>query len=106
MSIIIIIMDIYHQLALLFQESFIGVIGKVGSGKSSLLAAITAELHRDNGDVFLEDIAVGFGFAAQEPWIQHGTVKENILFGKAYRRERYNSVVEACALLPDIQVRG
>ena len=33
------------------QGQFIGVIGKVGSGKSSLLAAITAEMEKRLGEV-------------------------------------------------------
>ena len=35
-----------------FQGQFIGVVGKVGSGKSSLLAAITAEMEKRLGEVF------------------------------------------------------
>ena len=33
-----------------------GVVGKVGSGKSSLLAAITAEMRRKDGQVSQSDI--------------------------------------------------
>ena len=33
------------------QGQFIGVVGKVGSGKSSLLAAITAEMNITQGEV-------------------------------------------------------
>jgi len=43
-----------------------------------------------------------FGFVPQESWIQNKTLKNNILFGKVYNRQRYDSVLEACALLPDI----
>ena len=38
---------------LLLQGQLIGVIGKVGSGKSSLLAAITAEMEKRLGEVRL-----------------------------------------------------
>lgn len=82
----------------------IGVIGKVGSGKSSLLAAITAEMEKRLGEVFVKKLERGFGFAAQEPWIQHGTVKENILFGKAFDVEKYSAVIHACALEEDLQI--
>ena len=34
----------------------------------------------------------------QEAWIQHATVKENILFGQPFDSEKYNAVVFACAL--------
>ena len=33
------------------QGQLVGVVGKVGSGKSSLLAAITAEMRRKGGQV-------------------------------------------------------
>ncbi|KAJ7321461.1 Multidrug resistance-associated protein 7 [Desmophyllum pertusum] len=82
----------------------IGVIGKVGSGKSSLLAAITAEMGKRLGEVFIRKLERGFGLAAQEPWIQHGTVKENILFGKPFDVEKYNAVIYACALVEDLQI--
>ena len=34
----------------------------------------------------------------QEAWIQHATVKENILFGQPFDPEKYSAVVFACAL--------
>ena len=37
--------------SVLWQGQFVGVIGKVGSGKSSLLAAITAEMSITQGEV-------------------------------------------------------
>ena len=33
------------------QGQFVGVVGRVGSGKSSLLAAITAEMNITQGEV-------------------------------------------------------
>ena len=47
----------------------------------------------------------GFGLAAQEPWIQHATVRNNILFGRKYDSVFYQAVVEACALSDDLNVR-
>jgi len=41
---------------------------------------------------------------AQQPWIQNATVRDNILFGKSFDEERYNRVLDACALLPDLQI--
>ncbi len=37
-------------------------------------------------------------YAAQEPWLFSETLRENILFGKPYNAEWYNTVVKACAL--------
>ncbi|XP_023779640.1 multidrug resistance-associated protein 7 [Cyanistes caeruleus] len=57
----------------------LGVVGKVGSGKSSLLAAVTGELIKQGGRMYVCDLEQGFGLATQEPWIQFTTVRENIL---------------------------
>uniref|UniRef100_A0A8B9GJM6 ATP-binding cassette sub-family C member 10 n=1 Tax=Amazona collaria TaxID=241587 RepID=A0A8B9GJM6_9PSIT len=82
----------------------LGVIGKVGSGKSSLLAAIAGELIKQGGQVYVSDLEQGFGFATQEPWIQFTTVRENILFGREYDARLYEEVVEACALSEDLNI--
>ena len=43
-------------------------------------------------------------YAAQTPWLQHQSIKENILFGTPFDEERYRAVLEACALLPDLEI--
>ncbi|PKU49112.1 multidrug resistance-associated protein 7 [Limosa lapponica baueri] len=82
----------------------LGVVGKVGAGKSSLLAAITGELIKQGGQVYVCDLKQGFGLATQEPWIQFTTVRENILFGREYDARLYEEVVEACALSKDLNI--
>ena len=77
------------------------VVGKVGCGKSSLLSAILGELKKDRGSVALTGKVV---YAAQQPWIKNATLKENVLFGAELDEQRYQEVLEACALLADIEV--
>ncbi|XP_069464906.1 LOW QUALITY PROTEIN: ATP-binding cassette sub-family C member 10 [Ambystoma mexicanum] len=84
--------------------SFVGVVGKVGCGKSSLLAAITGELNRKGGLVYISDREQGFGLASQEPWIQFATIRENILFGRGFNARFYQEVIEACTLTDDLNV--
>ncbi|XP_055014213.1 LOW QUALITY PROTEIN: ATP-binding cassette sub-family C member 10 [Boleophthalmus pectinirostris] len=86
------------------QGSLVVVVGKVGCGKSSLLAALTGELNRLSGVVFVTGQDLGFGLASQESWIQHASVRDNILFGKDYDPEFYQKVIEACALSDDLSV--
>ncbi|KAG5855049.1 hypothetical protein ANANG_G00044780 [Anguilla anguilla] len=94
-----------HNLNFTIKKGFlVAVVGKVGSGKSSLLAAITGELTRCQGRVYVQGMENGFGLVAQEPWIQHATVRDNILFGKKFNSSFYNSVIEACALTSDINI--
>uniref|UniRef100_A0A8C5GMG5 ATP-binding cassette, sub-family C (CFTR/MRP), member 10 n=1 Tax=Gouania willdenowi TaxID=441366 RepID=A0A8C5GMG5_GOUWI len=88
----------------LMQRSLVVVVGKVGCGKSSLLAALTGELNRLSGVLYVGDRDAGFGLASQEPWIQHASVRDNILFGKDYNAGFYNAVIDACALTDDLNV--
>ena len=37
------------------------------------------------------------------PWLKSGTVKENILFGSAFRKDDYESVIDACGLREDFK---
>ncbi|XP_023268636.1 multidrug resistance-associated protein 7-like, partial [Seriola lalandi dorsalis] len=92
-----------HSLNLhITKGSLVVVVGKAGCGKSSLLAALTGELNRRSGVVYVADREAGFGLASQEPWIQHASVRANILFGKDYDPTFYQAVIEACALSDDL----
>ncbi|UJR13090.1 hypothetical protein I4U23_000114 [Adineta vaga] len=82
----------------------VGIIGQVGSGKSSLLAAILGEMNLTNGELHLNNST--FSYAAQSPWIFADTLRENILLGKPYDIERYNSVLHACCLDFDLAAFG
>jgi len=80
--------------------SLVAVLGKVGSGKSSLLAALLGEMHRLNGELHIDgDLAL----VAQTPWIQAATLRDNVLFGSDFDDQRYEEVIKACALDVDIQ---
>ena len=87
---------------------FVAVIGQVGCGKSSLVAAILGEMHlveNDLGDLGEVNISEEqtVCYVAQQAWIQNNTVRENILFGKPLNREKYDQVVRACCLEPDLK---
>ncbi|BFZ56150.1 ATP-binding cassette transporter yor1 [Savitreella phatthalungensis] len=79
----------------------VAIVGAVGSGKSSILSALVGEMRRVNGKITLDG---SLGYCAQVPWIQNATVRQNILFGQEFDQERYESVVEACALEPDFEL--
>ena len=42
-------------------------------------------------------------YVSQTSWIQSGTVRDNILFGKPMNREEYESAVKCCALDKDME---
>lgn len=43
-------------------------------------------------------------YVAQQAWNQNLTVRDNILFGKPYESEKYDKIIEACALRPDLEI--
>ena len=43
-------------------------------------------------------------YAAQTPWLRHQSIKENVLFGYPLDEERYQTVIECCALKPDLEM--
>lgn len=43
-------------------------------------------------------------YVAQQAWIQNATLRDNILFGLPMEKEKYNMVVEACALKADLEM--
>lgn len=71
------------------------LVGEVGAGKSSLAQCLLGELKPVKGSV---NIYGKMSYASQDPWIFSATLRDNILFGKPYDAERYNAVIEACAL--------
>ncbi|XP_034739631.1 multidrug resistance-associated protein 5 isoform X2 [Etheostoma cragini] len=79
--------------------SLVGICGGVGSGKSSLLSALLGQMTLLEGNVA---VSGGFAYVPQQAWILNESLKENILFGNEYDLDKYNAVLEACCLLPDL----
>ncbi|ETE68516.1 Multidrug resistance-associated protein 7, partial [Ophiophagus hannah] len=66
---------------------------------------VTKESSGSQGEqVYVWDLEKGFGLAAQEPWIQFTSIRENILFGKEYDAQFYQQVIDACALSDDLNI--
>ncbi|CAK4776766.1 unnamed protein product, partial [Aphanomyces euteiches] len=80
---------------------FVVIHGSVGEGKSSLCAAFLGEMAKFSGNNF---VGGRIAYFSQQSWIQNLTIRENILFGKPYDREKYNRVIEACALTKDLSL--
>ncbi|NXT66265.1 MRP1 protein, partial [Chaetops frenatus] len=82
------------------QGSLLAVVGQVGAGKSSLLAAVLGELEATDGCVTMKDTAA---YVPQQAWVLNASVEDNILFGKEMDETWFNRVTEACALHPDLE---
>ncbi|KAJ1661676.1 hypothetical protein EV178_006479, partial [Coemansia sp. RSA 1646] len=104
------------------------IAGPTGSGKTSLLCALIGDMNLTAGRILLPTadprIDVGMGrsykdiidlsgetlairdiaYVAQEAWLRNATIRENILFGESYNRERYEEVLRVCALKPDLRI--
>ncbi|GAA5840283.1 hypothetical protein JCM9279_002335 [Rhodotorula babjevae] len=92
------------------------VCGPTGSGKTSLFLALLGEMTCVSGVVHLRKGSAGsdldsstglydgVAYAAQLPWLQHDSIRNNILFGSPYEEERYQQVIEACALQADLEM--
>lgn len=81
----------------------VGIIGEVGSGKSSLLQAILNSLILLNpNECDGIHISGSVGYVAQIPWIQNATIKNNILFFNEYDQKKYQEVLEASQLSFDL----
>ncbi|NXX99006.1 MRP2 protein, partial [Centropus bengalensis] len=81
--------------------SLVAVVGAVGSGKSSLVSAMLGEMEHIKGHI---NIQGSLAYVPQQAWIQNATLKDNILFGSKLDEARYQQVIKACALLPDLEL--
>ncbi|KAH8649101.1 P-loop containing nucleoside triphosphate hydrolase protein [Xylariales sp. PMI_506] len=75
------------------------ITGPSGSGKTTLLLSLLGETILEAGSVSKpEDVA----YASQTPWLQSETIRTNILFHSEFDKIRYDRVIEACSLGPDL----
>lgn len=93
------------------------IVGPTGAGKTSLLMALLGEMELLNGEVYLpgfqpkEDVEVGpdgltesVAYCSQAAWLLNDSIRNNILFGSPYNKDRYKKVVQACGLSRDFEI--
>ncbi|KAB8343200.1 hypothetical protein FH972_022790 [Carpinus fangiana] len=95
------------------------VIGKTGSGKSLLLAGLAGQAEIIEGSIYAprslqmltEDAPISdndwilpsvTALVSQIPWIENASIEANIRYGLPMNRERYSRVLDACALIQDL----
>jgi ABC-type multidrug transport system fused ATPase/permease subunit len=74
---------------------FTAIVGPTGSGKSSFLKAILGEMTRNSGTCSVHG---SVSYAAQDPWIMSGTLRDNVVFVSKYDLSRYNEAISMCGL--------
>ncbi|KAK7026477.1 Canalicular multispecific organic anion transporter 1 [Halocaridina rubra] len=81
--------------------NLVAVVGSVGSGKSSLISSILGEMQNEAGRVVVNG---NVAYVSQQAWLQNATLKDNIIWGEPFNKKRYENVLEACALKPDLEM--
>ncbi|KAJ8323624.1 hypothetical protein QVD99_007208 [Batrachochytrium dendrobatidis] len=80
--------------------SRVAIVGDVGSGKSSLIAALLGQIRQVSGpEIKLYGTTA---YMSQEAWILNMTLRQNILFGKDMDMERYQEVIRVAGLQRDL----
>ncbi|KAG2236972.1 hypothetical protein INT48_002041 [Thamnidium elegans] len=77
------------------------VVGRVGSGKSSLISALLGDTCKLQGDVILRG---SVAYVPQQPWVMNASLRDNIVFGHRWDPHFYDRVLEACSLKSDIAI--
>ncbi|KAF2454202.1 P-loop containing nucleoside triphosphate hydrolase protein [Lineolata rhizophorae] len=98
------------------------ISGHTGSGKSLLLASLLGEVEVLSGSVIVPPnpsmnerydskankdnwiLPSALAFVSQQPWIENGSLKDNVTFGLPVDKQRYEQVVHACALDKDLSI--
>ncbi|KAF9080449.1 Multidrug resistance-associated protein 1, partial [Mortierella sp. AD031] len=77
------------------------IVGRVGQGKTSLFNAMIGDMYKRQGTVKMYGRVA---YAPQQTWIINATVKENIVFGLDFDQDKYDRIVYAAGLGPDIDM--
>ncbi|KAI0360724.1 multidrug resistance-associated ABC transporter [Trametes cingulata] len=81
--------------------SFVAIVGRVGSGKSSLLQGLIGEMRKTRGECIFSSTAA---YVPQTAWIMNATLRQNIVFGQPEDEEKFRNIVKACCLEPDLEM--
>lgn len=89
-----------QDISVSFVENALNVVsGPTGCGKTSLLLSLLGETIHESGTATCpRDVA----YVPQTAWLQNDSVRQNILFYSPFDQNRYDAVVSACGLPPDL----
>ncbi|RZC93081.1 hypothetical protein C5167_028441 [Papaver somniferum] len=79
----------------------VAICGEVGTGKSTLLAAILGEVPNVGG---MFQVYGKIAYVSQSAWIQSESIQDNILFGCTMDNKRYQETLQKCSLLQDLEI--
>lgn len=87
----------------IYRGELLAVIGSVGSGKTSLLSALSGDMAKISGKVVW---GASHALCTQQAWMMNATVRDNIIFGssRGFDPRWYRTVTEACSLARDLDL--
>jgi len=84
--------------------SSLGILGKSGTGKTTLVNLLTNLYTPTKGSIELDGIAINnipesnynnlFAIVSQDSFLMHGSILENITFGRKFRMQEINTVAK------------
>ncbi|KAJ4467870.1 ABC protein [Lentinula aciculospora] len=83
------------------RRRLVAIVGRVGSGKSSLLQGLVGEMRKTSGQF---SFGGRVAYCPQTAWIQNTSLRANILFGQPFEEAKYWRVLERSCLIPDLQM--
>ncbi|CAG8447380.1 10995_t:CDS:10 [Ambispora gerdemannii] len=81
------------------QGEVVAIVGDVGAGKSSVLAAILGQIRLSAGT---RRIRGSISYVPHDAWLLNATLKDNILFGNELDNRRYQEVLHVCGVNRDL----
>ena len=92
---------------------FFGVMGHTGAGKTTILKLLMRYYTPDNGEILINDIPLGsltldsvreeIGFVGQEPFLFHGSIRENVLYNQEADESAITRALEMAGALEFVQ---
>ena len=79
------------------------IIGKIGSGKSSILNALMGEMRVSDPSRTSIHVNGTVSYQGQDPWLINGTIKDNVLLNKPYDEKKFNWALKYSALELDLK---
>jgi len=83
----------------------LAICGPVGGGKSCLINGIIDEVPAATPMTQVSTKGA-VAYVSQTPFILNASLRDNVLFGRPFKPDVYNRVLDACCLRPDLEQLG